>query len=74
MSGQLGNLHETSEQWTVQSEGEGYLGQTGILPHEDLVLGVPVGGHQLAGVLRPGEITHLNMSCENLPLAVCRIT
>ena len=37
----------------------GHLGEAGVFPHEDLVLRVPVGRHQLTGVLRPSEIADL---------------
>ena len=35
------------------------LHQTGILPDEDLILRVAVGGHEFTGVLRPGQVTNL---------------
>ena len=38
----------------------GHLGQAGIFPDQDLVLRVAVGGDQLTGVFRPGEVTDLN--------------
>jgi len=39
-----------------------YLNQAGILPDENLVLTVSVGGDQLAGVLRPGQVAYLEKS------------
>ena len=38
----------------------GHLCEAGIFPDQDLVLRVAVGGDQLAGVFRPGEVTDLS--------------
>ena len=37
----------------------GDLGQRGVAPDDDLVLGVAVGTDQLVGALGPGQVTHL---------------
>ena len=36
-----------------------HLDQTGVFPDQDLILRVAVGGDQLAGVLRPGQVANL---------------
>ena len=35
------------------------LHQAGILPDEDLILRVAMGGDKFTGVLRPGQVTNL---------------
>ena len=35
------------------------LHQARILPDEDLILRVAVGGHEFTGVLGPGQVTNL---------------
>ena len=37
----------------------GDLGQRGVAPDDDLVLGVAVGADQLVGPLGPGQVAHL---------------
>ena len=39
-----------------------HLDQAGIFPDQDLILRVAVGGDQLAGVLRPGQVANLKTS------------
>ena len=36
-----------------------HLDQAGVFPDQDLILRVAVGGDQLAGVLRPGQVANL---------------
>ena len=52
-------------------ECEQYLSEAGILPHEDLVLRVAVGGDQLAGVLGPRQIADLDIEMRSGDFSVC---
>ena len=44
----------------------GHLGEWGVTPDEDLVLWVAVGGDELVGVLRPGQVAHLATRVDRL--------
>lgn len=40
----------------------GQLRERGVVPDQDLVLGVAVRAHQLIAMLRPGQIAHLHLA------------
>ena len=64
---QLGNIdsknislpENNSFQENVKDITHYYLDQAGVIPDQDLILRVAVGGDQLAGLLRPGQVANL---------------
>jgi len=55
--------HQVQDSCCVPSES-GNLGQRGVPPEDDLVLGVAVCAHELVGPIRPRQVANLG-TCVN---------